>query len=87
MQRRESYLYFGMDLHKKTHTAVLVNCWNEKLETLVIENKPVEYGIPADIRDHALTFLDEPLLGIFNAFEAQFCDSSREKVTAQAKKK
>ncbi len=43
MQRRESYLYVGMDLHKKTHTAVLVNCWNEKIETLVIENKPVEF--------------------------------------------
>jgi hypothetical protein len=26
MQRRESYLYVGMDLHKKTHTTVLVNC-------------------------------------------------------------
>ncbi len=39
MQRRESYLYVGMDLHKKTHTAVFVNSWNERLETLVIENK------------------------------------------------
>ena len=27
-QKRESYLYVGMDLHKKTHTAVLVNCSN-----------------------------------------------------------
>ena len=43
MQKRESYLYVGMDLHKKTHTAVLVNCWNEKIETIVIENKPVEF--------------------------------------------
>ncbi|MPM96717.1 hypothetical protein SDC9_143882 [bioreactor metagenome] len=43
MQKRESYLYVGMDLHKKTHTAVLVNCWNEKIETFVIENKPVEF--------------------------------------------
>ena len=43
MQKRESYLYVGMDLHKKTHTAVLVNCWNEKLDTLVIENKPAEF--------------------------------------------
>ena len=25
MQRRENYLYVGMDLHKDTHTAVLVN--------------------------------------------------------------
>lgn len=36
-------LYIGMDLHKQTHTAVLVNCWNEKLETVVIQNKPSEF--------------------------------------------
>jgi len=32
-----------MDLHKQTHTAVLVDCWNEKLETIVIQNKPSEF--------------------------------------------
>jgi len=42
-QKRESYLYVGMDLHKKTHTAVLVNCWNEKLETLVIEEQQRQF--------------------------------------------
>ncbi len=30
------------------------------------------YGIPADLRNLALTFLDETLLSILNAFEAQF---------------
>lgn len=30
------------------------------------------YGIPADIRNHALTFLDETQLGILNAFEQQY---------------
>ncbi|MFT4008233.1 MAG: hypothetical protein QM683_22420 [Lacrimispora sp.] len=44
MQRRENYLYVGMDLHKDTHTAVLVNCWNEKLDVIVIENKPSEFS-------------------------------------------
>nr|WP_028306397.1 transposase [Desulfitibacter alkalitolerans] len=44
MQRRENYLYVGMDLHKDTHTAVLVNCWNEKLDAIVIENKPSEFN-------------------------------------------
>lgn len=35
-----------MDLYKQTHTAVLVNCWNEKLEVIVIQkhqNKPGEF--------------------------------------------
>ncbi len=39
MQKRENLLYVGIDLHKETHTAVMVNCWNEKLEVVVIENK------------------------------------------------
>jgi hypothetical protein len=29
MQRRENYRYVDMDLHKDTHTAVLVNCWTK----------------------------------------------------------
>jgi type I restriction enzyme M protein len=30
------------------------------------------YGIPTEIRKHALTFLDERLLGILNAFESKY---------------
>ena len=26
---REKLLYIGADLHKESHTCVLVNCWNE----------------------------------------------------------
>ncbi|KAI7256072.1 hypothetical protein KC345_g11033 [Hortaea werneckii] len=29
-----------MDLHKAQHTAVIINCWNEKLGEIQIENKP-----------------------------------------------
>jgi len=43
LQSRENLLYVGIDLHKETHTAVMVNCWNEKLEVVVIENKPSEF--------------------------------------------
>jgi len=48
VQRRENYLYVGIDLHKRTHTAVLINCWNEKLDTIEIENKPSEFKKLAD---------------------------------------
>ena len=44
------------------------------------------YGIPAYIRNHALTFLDERLLGILNAFEVRFGVGSEEILTAQEKK-
>ena len=43
LQKRENLLYVGIDLHKESHTAVMVNCWNEKLEVVVIENKPSEF--------------------------------------------
>jgi len=29
-----------MDLHKAQHTAVIINCWNERLGEIQIENKP-----------------------------------------------
>ncbi len=71
MQRRESYLYVGMDLHKKTHTAVLVNCWNEKLDTLVIENKPVEFEkLVKRVNKKALTLGLMPVYGLENAYWA-----------------
>lgn len=38
--RKERYIYVGVDLHKRTHTAVVINCWNEKLEVIHFENKP-----------------------------------------------
>lgn len=50
MQKRENYLYVGMDLHKDTHTAVLVNCWNEKLDVIVIRNKPSAKAHPCVIQ-------------------------------------
>jgi len=33
-QRKENFIYVGIDLHKETHTAVILNCWNEKLGAL-----------------------------------------------------
>ena len=38
--RKEKYIYVGVDLHKRSHTAVVINCWNEKLDTIHFENKP-----------------------------------------------
>ena len=33
----------GIDLHKETHTAVMLDCWNHKLGEITIENKPAEF--------------------------------------------
>jgi len=73
MQKRENYLYVGMDLHKDTHTAVLVNCWNEKSDVIVIENKPSEFNKLAKKIDKAALRLNLlPIYGLKNA-----CDYGR----------
>lgn len=69
MQKRENYLYIGMDLHKESHTAVLTNCWNEKLDVIVIENKPSEFNklakkVSKKANDLGLT----PIYGLENAY-------------------
>lgn len=69
MNLRENYLYVGMDLHKDTHTAVMANCWNEKLETIVIENKPSEFGkLAKRVNKKAVTLGLLPIYGLENAY-------------------
>jgi len=43
MSRKEEYIYVGIDLHKEIHVAVILNCWNDKLGEITIENKPSEF--------------------------------------------
>jgi transposase len=33
-------IYIGVDTHKRTHTAVIINCFNDKLGEITFENKP-----------------------------------------------
>lgn len=42
--RKEQFIYVGVDLHKRMHTAVVINCWNEKLEVIEFENKPLAFS-------------------------------------------
>lgn len=37
---KQNHIYVGLDLHKAHHTAVIINCWNERLGKIQIENKP-----------------------------------------------
>lgn len=43
MHQKQKHIYVGLDLHKDTHTAVIIDCWNEKLDKIVIENKPSDF--------------------------------------------
>lgn len=40
---KQKHIYVGVDLHKATHTAVIVNCWYEKLGEIQFENKPAAF--------------------------------------------
>ena len=41
--RKENIIYVGIDLHKETHTAVMLDCWNHKLGEITFENKPAQF--------------------------------------------
>ena len=69
LQKRKNLLYVGIDLHKESHTAVMVNCWNEKLEVVVIENKPSEFKKLAEKVNRKSNHLGlEPIYGLENAY-------------------
>ncbi|EOS8269466.1 TPA: IS110 family transposase [Bacillus cereus] len=44
MHHRQNYLYVGVDLHKEHHTAVMINCWQEKLREIQFDNKPSAFS-------------------------------------------
>ena len=40
---REDLIYVGIDLHKDTHTAVMIDCFNNKLGEITFANTPAEF--------------------------------------------
>ena len=43
-----------MDLHKETHTAVVIDCWSEVLTEIKIENKPSAFqGLLDEVKKSA----------------------------------
>lgn len=43
MHPKMRHVYVGVDTHKRTHTAVIIDCFGEKLGELTFENKPTAY--------------------------------------------
>lgn len=41
--RKEDLIYVGIDLHKDTHKAVILDCWNTKLDEITFANTPAEF--------------------------------------------
>lgn len=58
-----------MDLHKDTHTSVLVNFWNDKLDVIVIENNPSEFNKLAKLVNKIAIVLGlSPIYGLENTY-------------------
>ena len=43
MYDKTNFIYVGLDLHKEQHTAVIMDCFNEKFGEITIQNKPSEF--------------------------------------------
>ncbi len=65
--KKQDYIYVGVDLHKYSHTAVIVDCWNEKLDTITIENKPSDFK---KLSNKVLKYCNnlKPIFGLENAY-------------------
>ena len=58
----------GIDLHKETHTAVMLDCWNRKLGEITFENKPSEFSKLTRKVSRFVTEGKEPVYGLENAY-------------------
>jgi len=43
MFQPDKLVYVGVDLHKQHHTAVIIDCWNQKLGEIKFDNKPTAF--------------------------------------------
>ena len=41
--KKEDFIYVGIDLHKETHTAVIIDCYNKKLGEITFPNRPADF--------------------------------------------
>ena len=40
---KEDFIYVGIDLHKENHTAVMIDCYNNKLGEITFANRPADF--------------------------------------------
>ncbi|MCO1604053.1 IS110 family transposase [Desulfosporosinus nitroreducens] len=64
MHYKQKYVYVGLDLHKNTNTAVIINCWNERLDEITFENRQHAFNdFLKKVRKHAKNGL-VPMFGL-----------------------
>lgn len=64
MHYKAKHIYIGIDTHKYTHTAVIINCWQEKLGEITFENKPSAYkSLLEEVKKHVTRGI-KPIFGL-----------------------
>lgn len=64
---KQKHIYVGVDLHKKTHTAVIIDCWHENLGEITFENKPSAFD---ELTTYVKTFMKRGMTPIYGWIQA-----------------
>lgn len=43
LHKKQKFIYIGLDTHRQTHYASIINCWHEVLDSFQFNNKPSEF--------------------------------------------
>ena len=65
---KEDLIFVGIDLHKETHTAVIIDCYNNKLGEITFANRPADFPKLVAKVKKSNTDSKEVVYGLENAY-------------------
>ena len=65
---KQNFIYVGIDLHKETHTAVMIDCYNQKLGEITFPNSPADFPKLVTKVKKCNTDAKEVVYGLENAY-------------------
>ena len=65
---KQNFIYVGIDLHKETHTAVMIDCYNQKLGEITFPNRPADFPKLVTMVKKCNTDAKEVVYGLENAY-------------------
>ena len=65
---KQNFIYVGIDLHKETHTAVMIDCYNQKLGEITFPNRPAAFPKLVTKVKKCNTDAKEVVYGLENAY-------------------
>ena len=65
---KQNFIYVGIDLHKETHTVVMIDCYNQKLGEITFPNRPADFPKLVTKVKKCNTDAKEVVYGLENAY-------------------